>query len=136
MTSHREPSDRFVPGGRRILLTGASGYVGGRLLRALEARGERVRCLARRPEYLAPRTAPGTDVVAGDVLDAKSLADALRDVDVAYYLVHSMGSTGDFEQEDRSGAENFAAAAAAAATAKPIRPDERLPMKRTGSMSS
>jgi uncharacterized protein YbjT (DUF2867 family) len=97
----------------RILLTGASGYVGGRLLRALEAHGERVRCLARHPGYLAQRVAPVTEVVAGNVLNAESLTDAFREVDVAYYLVHSMGSTGDFEQEDRRGAENFAAAAAA-----------------------
>jgi uncharacterized protein YbjT (DUF2867 family) len=91
-------------GGRRILVTGASGYVGGRLLRVLERRGERVRCLARRPEFLRPR-------VQGDVLDLESLRRALVGVEVAYYMVHSMGSRGDFEEEDRRAAENFAAAA-------------------------
>ena len=98
-------------GRRRILLTGASGYVGGRLLKVLESRGEGVRCLARRPEFLRPRVGRGTEVVAGDVLDLESLRAALRGVDVAYYMVHSMGSGGDFEEEDRRAAENFATAA-------------------------
>jgi uncharacterized protein YbjT (DUF2867 family) len=94
-----------------VLLTGATGYVGGRLLPALEARGVRVRCLARRPEHLRHRVGPGTEVVQGDVLDPASLAHALRDVDVAYYLVHSMGSAGAFEAQDRRGAEHFGRAA-------------------------
>ncbi len=98
-------------GRRRILLTGASGYVGGRLLKALERRGEVVRCLARRPEFLSPRVGRSTEVMQGDVLDLDSLRGALRDVDVAYYLIHSMGSRGDFEEEDRRAAENFATAA-------------------------
>ncbi len=97
-----------------ILLTGATGYVGGRLLRELEARGRRVRCLARRPEHLRGRTGPRTEVVAGDVLDPASLEPALRGVDAAYYLVHSMGSAGDFEEQDRRGAEAFGRAARAA----------------------
>jgi uncharacterized protein YbjT (DUF2867 family) len=96
---------------RLILIAGATGYVGGRLLRRLETRGERVRCLARRPEYLRGRTNPPTEVVAGDVLDAASLPPALRGVDTAYYLVHSLGSAGSFEEEDRLGAGHFAAAA-------------------------
>jgi uncharacterized protein YbjT (DUF2867 family) len=94
-----------------ILVTGASGYVGGRLVRALEARGERVRCLARRPEFVRARVADGTEVVRGDVLEPDSLKAALAGVGVAYYLVHSMASAGDFETEDRRGAESFAAAA-------------------------
>jgi uncharacterized protein YbjT (DUF2867 family) len=91
-----------------ILLTGATGYVGGRLLAALEAAGRRVRCLARRPEHLAGRVGSGTEIVAGDVLDPDSLVRALAGVGVAYYLVHSMGSTGDFERDDRIAAEAFA----------------------------
>ncbi|UCC50069.1 MAG: NAD(P)H-binding protein, partial [Gemmatimonadota bacterium] len=94
-----------------ILLTGASGYVGGRLLRALERRDERVRCLGRRPEYLRPKVGARTEVVQGDVLDLGSLRSALRGVDVAYYMVHAMASGGDFEEEDRCGAVNFARAA-------------------------
>ena len=98
----------------RILLTGATGYVGGRLLKSLEVEGHRVRCLARRPEFLRPRVTDTTEVVQGDVLDPTSLANALDSVHTAYYLVHSMGSTGAFEDEDRQAARNFAAAARAA----------------------
>lgn len=94
-----------------ILLTGATGYVGGRLLRALEQTGHRVRCLARRPEFLSPKVGPTTEVVAGDVLDPDSLREAMRGVKVAYYLIHSMGSSGSFEENDRQSALNFAAAA-------------------------
>jgi uncharacterized protein YbjT (DUF2867 family) len=97
-----------------VLLTGATGYVGGRLLRRLEERGCRVRCLARRPEYLQARVATQTEVVRGDVFDAASLKPAMQGVDVAYYLVHSMGSAGNFEEQDRQAALNFAAAARAA----------------------
>jgi uncharacterized protein YbjT (DUF2867 family) len=96
---------------RLRLVTGASGYVGGRLVQALEEREERLRCLARRPHHLEPRVGPGTEVVRGDVLDRDSLKGAMAGVDVAYYLVHSMASAGDFEREDRQGALNFAAAA-------------------------
>ena len=56
-----------------ILLTGATGYIGGRLLQLLEHRGYRVRCLARRPEFLRPKVAPSTEVVPGDVLDRRSV---------------------------------------------------------------
>lgn len=97
-----------------VLLTGATGYVGGRLLAALEARGQPLRCMVRRPEHLRARVAPATEVVAGDVLDPGSLTAALADVDVAYYLVHSMDSTASFEDADRTGARNFARAARAA----------------------
>jgi uncharacterized protein YbjT (DUF2867 family) len=96
---------------RRILITGASGYVGGRLVRALERRGESLRCLARRPEYLAGRVAPTTEVVRGDCLDLASVSAAMAGVDVAYYLVHSMGAAGDFAEQDRRAAEVFGAAA-------------------------
>lgn len=94
-----------------ILLTGASGYIGGRLLRALEAKGARVRCLARRPEYLAARVGTATEVVQGDVLDPESLAAALCGVRTAYYLIHSMASGRSYAEDDRHGATVFAAAA-------------------------
>lgn len=94
-----------------ILLTGATGYVGGRLLRSLESRGHTVRCLARRPEILGEKAGASTQVVAGDVLDRPSLDAALKDVDAAYYLIHSMGAKGSFEEADREGARNFADAA-------------------------
>src|SRR3990172_1909735 len=96
---------------RLILLTGASGYVGGRLLTALEAAGRRVRCLARRPEFLQSRVASTTQVVKGDVLDPESLAAALVGVDTAYYLVHAMGSGNAFEEEDRRAPPHLAPAA-------------------------
>lgn len=96
----------------RILLTGASGYVGGRLLTRLESAGCRVRCLARHPEYLLPRVQLGTEVVSGDVFNVESLRRALQGVHTAYYLVHSMESAGDFEKADREAAENFGRAAA------------------------
>lgn len=94
-----------------ILLTGATGYVGGRLLRAFEASGRQLRCLARRPEYLSARVGAATEVVQGDVLDPGSLRAALRDVDTAYYLVHSMAAGSSYADDDRRGAESFAAAA-------------------------
>lgn len=97
-----------------MLLTGASGYIGGRLLPSLENQGYRLRCLARHPEILKPKIGPSTEVVMGDVLDRPSLDAALRGVDVAYYMVHSMSSTGSFEERDREGAKNFSDAAKAA----------------------
>jgi uncharacterized protein YbjT (DUF2867 family) len=94
-----------------ILLTGATGYIGGRLLPLLERRGVRLRCLVRRPEHLRPRVVATTEVVAGDVLDPESLPMPFKGVDVAYYFVHSMGSARDFGRDDHEGAANFAAAA-------------------------
>ena len=96
---------------RLILLTGATGYVGGRLLHTLEAAGYRVRCLSRHPEALSQRVAPTTEVVKGDVLDAGSLAPSIVGVHTAYYLVHSMASENSFEEEDRRAAHAFAVAA-------------------------
>ncbi len=97
-----------------VMLTGASGYVGGRLLSRLEGSGLRVRCMARRPENIASRVGEGTEVVRGDVLDASSLAAAMEGVQTAYYLIHSMGAPGSFEEQDRVAATNFARAARAA----------------------
>lgn len=94
-----------------VLLTGATGYVGGRLLPVLVAEGWRVRCVARQPENLLPRVPEGVEVVHGDALDAASLPPAMAGVEAAYYLVHSMGATGDFQEQDRRAAENFGAAA-------------------------
>lgn len=90
-----------------ILLTGATGYIGGRLRVALESGGRRVRCLARRPEFLSARVASETEVLRGDVLDRDSLRAAMNGAQAAYYLVHSMGSTQPFEEQDRDGARNF-----------------------------
>lgn len=102
--------------GERVLLTGATGYVGGRLLPLLAAEGWRVRCLARRPEALAARVPAGVEVAAGDVLQPETLAPAFAGVAVAYYLVHSMGALGDFEEQDRAAARSFGRAAQLAGT--------------------
>ncbi len=96
-----------------ILLTGATGYIGGRLLKLLEAESRPVRCITRRPEFLQARVASSTDLVAGDVLDIDSLQRAMEGVHTAYYLVHSMGTAHGFEETDRQAAEQFGAAARA-----------------------
>ncbi len=94
-----------------ILLTGATGYIGGRLLKALERNGCALRCLVRRPDFLKAKVLPTTQVVKADCLEPTSLSAAMQGVDTAYYLVHSMGSAGRFEEEDRQAARNFATAA-------------------------
>jgi uncharacterized protein YbjT (DUF2867 family) len=106
-----EPSANILNRTSRVLLTGATGYIGGRLLKVLEKTSYQLRCLARHPQYLHPHVAPETEVVAGDMLDPSALGPALEGVQTAYYLVHSMGTPGDFEDEDREAARNFAAAA-------------------------
>ena len=92
---------------RKILLTGATGYIGGRLLRRLEARGLPVRCLVRRGSALEGRAGPSTEVAEGDVLDQASLARAVGGTHAAYYLIHSMGSGRDFARRDRDAARLF-----------------------------
>ncbi len=100
-----------APQARPVLLTGATGYVGGRLLSHLEALGVPLRCMARRPGEFRARTAEATEVVHGDVADPPSLALALAGVEVAYYLIHSMSGAADYRRADREGAEAFGAAA-------------------------
>ncbi len=95
----------------RIFVTGGTGYIGGRLIPLLEERGFNVRCLARRPEFLRSRVGSRTEVVEGDLLDAELLPSAMEGTRVAFYLVHSMGTGVDFEEEDRRAARNFAKAA-------------------------
>jgi uncharacterized protein YbjT (DUF2867 family) len=96
-----------------ILLTGATGYIGGLLLRRFEADGRSVRCLVRDRARLTGPSA-STDVVEGDCLDEGSLDRALAGIESAYYLVHSMGSGADFAERDRRAAANFGRAAARA----------------------
>jgi uncharacterized protein YbjT (DUF2867 family) len=115
-----------------ILLTGATGYVGGRLLSRLQDQSIPVRCLTRRPEALSHRVNATTEIVQGDVLDPTTLQSALAEVDTAYYLVHSMGDSGDFASQDRIAAENFAKAARLAGVRRLVylgglgNPDEKL----------
>jgi uncharacterized protein YbjT (DUF2867 family) len=94
-----------------VLVAGGSGYVGGRLIPRLERRPIKLRCLARTPEKLRPRVLGTTEIVQGDVLDPPSLDRALQGVQTAYYLVHLMSGSKDFEREDRQAASNFAGAA-------------------------
>ena len=90
-----------------VLITGATGYVGGRLLRRLQCFPVALRCMARRPEFLLPRVDCGTEVVPGDVLDPDSLRTAMRGAATSYYLVHSMGKSKKFEEDELRGARNF-----------------------------
>jgi uncharacterized protein YbjT (DUF2867 family) len=91
-----------------IALTGATGFVGSRLLARLQADGREVRCLTRNPEKL-----DGCDAVKADVLDPGSLQAALDGADTAYYLVHAIGDSGAFDETEAEGARNFAEAASA-----------------------
>jgi uncharacterized protein YbjT (DUF2867 family) len=105
---------------RLILLTGASGYIGGRLLPILEKAGERIRCTARHPAFLQPRAGPDTEVVYADALVPNSIQEALNGVHTAYYLIDSLGSGPDFEDLDRQAALNFSEAAKIAGVRKII----------------
>jgi len=93
-----------------ILVTGATGYVGGRLVPRLLENGYSVRCLARDALRLKDRW-DGAEIFQGDVLDESSLIDALYGIESAYYLIHSMGSGSEFSETDIMAAENFARAA-------------------------
>ena len=104
----------------KILLTGATGYVGGRLLKKLESEALDVRCLVRHPEYLKNKISRSTELIQGDLLKAESLEKAMVGVQTAYYLVHSMGSKGVFEEEEKCSASNFSAAAKRAGLKKII----------------
>lgn len=101
-----------------VLLTGATGYVGGRLLPHLAE--DELRCLVRTPERAPAAVRPFA--VRGDALSGDGLDAALDGVDVAYYLIHSMGSgaNGDFAARDRRAAETFGAAAARAGVQRVI----------------
>jgi uncharacterized protein YbjT (DUF2867 family) len=106
-----KPVNPDVPNLPVVLLTGASGYVGGRLLPLLERQPVALRCLARNRDKLRPLVKKPTQIVRGDVLDPPSLDEALQGVTTAYYLVHLMSGSKDFEKEDRQAATNFAQAA-------------------------
>jgi uncharacterized protein YbjT (DUF2867 family) len=91
----------------RVLVTGATGYIGGRLVPELLEAGHEVRCLVRTPAKLSRFPwREDVEVVQGDVLEGE-LNAAFDDIEVAYYLIHSMDGEGDFADRDRRAAENF-----------------------------
>ncbi len=99
--------------GMRIAVSGATGYIGGRLVPRLLDEGHEVVCLVRNPQKIAARPwGSRVEIRRADMADREAVTDGLAGCDVAYYLVHSMGSAADFEEADRVGAETFAAAAA------------------------
>src|SRR5574339_844497 len=92
-----------------ILVTGATGYVGGRLVPRLLEAGYRVRCLVRDPNRLQGRPwLKRVEVVSGDALDMSTLAEAMKDVSVAYYLIHGKQGGRDSADRDLQAARNFA----------------------------
>lgn len=107
--------------GSLVLVTGATGYIGGRLVPRLLQAGYRVRCLVRDPSRLQGR--PWLDqieVVSGDVMQPKSLMPAMMGVVAAYYLVHSMAGGQGFHERDLVAARHFGAAAAVAGVGRII----------------
>jgi len=94
------------------LVFGASGYIGGHLVPYLVGQGHQVRATARNLEVLEAREWQGVELAQADALSPASLDDVLQDVDIAYYLVHSMAAGKDFPKLDAEAARNFAAAAA------------------------
>ncbi|MBD3287883.1 DUF2867 domain-containing protein [candidate division KSB1 bacterium] len=97
-----------------ILLTGATGYIGGRLLRVLQKHGYSVRCMSRRIDALKHKLDQNTTTVYGDPLKKETLTDVFDGIDVAFYFIHSLGSKQSFVRLDRIAAENFSNAAKAA----------------------
>jgi len=96
----------------KILVTGATGYIGGRLVGTLLLFGHDINVLVREPRKLARRKWPNVKVFKGDVTQPETLSEALAGVEVAYYLVHSLGAPrGDFAERDKQGALNFSKAA-------------------------
>jgi uncharacterized protein YbjT (DUF2867 family) len=107
--------------GRRILVSGASGYVGSRLIPRLVASGHEVSCMVRDASRVDRQMAEGTRIVVADALQPESLAAVMQGINVAYYLIHSMSASGrDFQQRDRRAAHNFAVAAKRAGIARII----------------
>jgi len=98
--------------GARVLVTGATGYIGGRLVPELLAAGYRVRVMVRHPERIASREwSDDVEVVTGDAAQRPDLRRALEGVDVAYYLIHALGAGAGFADQDRGTARGFAVVA-------------------------
>ena len=100
---------------KRILVTGATGYIGGRLVPRLLKAGHTVRVMTRNAHHLQGRSwEDAVEVVEADVLKPETLGAALQDVDVAYYMIHSMADSNDFAERDATAAHNFGRAASEA----------------------
>ena len=100
---------------QQILVTGATGYIGGRLIPRLLESGYSVRAMVRNASRLAGRPwSDKIDIVSADVTQPETLHDALRGTNVAYYLIHSMAGTKDFHEQDIQAARDFGRAAKAA----------------------
>src|SRR4030095_15990246 len=101
-----------MPNSKLILVTGATGYVGGRLASRLLEAGYRVRCLVRDPNRLQGRAwLKQVEVISGDALVPGTLAEAMQDVSVAYYLIHGKQGGQTNADRDLDVAHNFAHAA-------------------------
>lgn len=106
------PADPARTSGSTLLVTGASGYLGGRLVPQLLAAGHEVRCMVRSPEGLSSHPwHKQVEVAVADALEPASLDAALEGIDTAYYLIHSMDGDEGFAARDRQAAENFRRAA-------------------------
>ena len=107
MVGSQQQSDQIRQKPLIVLLTGATGYIGGRLIPLLQMPDLTLRCLARNPDTLRWKVAAQAEVVQGDVLDRFSLEVALTGVTTAYYLVHSMGSSGGLRKEGPGSCREF-----------------------------
>jgi uncharacterized protein YbjT (DUF2867 family) len=96
---------------KKILLTGATGYVGGRLLPILEEKGHIIRCLSKHPENLSHIESERVSTIKADLLDYESTIKAMKGIETAIYLVHALGSKKNFEKLEKEYANNFALAA-------------------------
>jgi len=95
-----------------VLVTGATGYVGGQLIKRLSEMKFQVRCLARNPKRIKNFINTSIEVHHGDLLSYDSFRESFKGIDVAFYLVHSMDSKNDFDRLEAEAAINFARAAA------------------------
>lgn len=100
---------------KKVLITGASGYIGGRLTPNLHEAGHKVRVMTRDRRRLLDREwAEAVEIVEANALELETLPAAMEGIEIAYYMIHSMQRGDDFQQRDRDAAENFAKAAAEA----------------------